>query len=324
MATPAPQPLPAGIAILGPTGSGKSRLAMRLAQHLPVEIISVDSAQVYRGLDIGTAKPSPAERQAVPHHLLDIRDPEESYSAGQFQADATRLIREVAARGRVPLLVGGTMLYYRALFRGLAELPVADVALRARIDARAARDGWPALHEELRSCDPVAAGRIHPNDAQRIQRALEVATLAGRPLADIWNEALPADAFASWNICVLEPTDRTRLHQLLAQRLATMLEAGFVDEIRRLLGRKMLSDKSHTLRLVGYRQLVEHARGLEPLQPAAAKALAATRQLAKRQLTWLRSDNLLPTCANVLRSDPFDETAAERILEGLIQADRPP
>jgi tRNA dimethylallyltransferase len=297
---------------------------MRVAQHLPVEIISVDSAQVYRGLDIGTAKPTPAEQAAVPHHLLDIRDPEQSYSAGQFCTDAARLVHEIAARGRVPLLVGGTMLYYRALFRGLAELPVADAALRASIDARAAREGWPALHAELTARDPAAAARIHPNDAQRIQRALEVSTLSGRPLSEIWDEDLPADAFASWTVCVLEPADRQHLHQLLAKRLVAMLEAGFVDEVRRLLHRDTMSEDSHTLRLVGYRQLVGHVHGRESLPSAAAKALAATRQLAKRQLTWLRSENLLPTGAKVLRSDPFDHTALERNLGALIQATRPP
>jgi tRNA dimethylallyltransferase len=317
-------PLPAGLAILGPTTSGKSALAMQVARELPVEIISVDSAQVYRGLDIGTAKPTPAERAEVPHHLLDIRDPEESYSAGQFCTDATRLVREIAARGRVPLLVGGTMLYYRALFRGLAELPVADAPLRRHIDARAAREGWPALHAELGVRDAAAAARIHPNDAQRIQRALEVATLSGRSLEEIWNEALPADAFAGWTIGVLEPADRQHLHQLIAQRFDMMLAAGFVDEVRRLLGRELLSEDSHTLRLVGYRQLVDHARGQETLQSAASRALAATRQLAKRQLTWLRSDNLLPTGATVLRGDPFDHTEQERILAALIQAGRPP
>jgi tRNA dimethylallyltransferase len=323
-AVPATRPLPAGLVILGPTGCGKSALAMRVARQLPVEIISVDSAQVYRGLDIGTAKPSPDEQREVPHHLLDIRDPEESYSAGQFCADATRLVREIAARGRVPLLVGGTMLYYRALFRGLAELPVADAALRRRIDARAARDGWPALHAQLSALDPAAATRIHQNDAQRIQRALEVAMLSGRPLAEIWAEGLPADDFAGWTVCVLEPANRKCLHQLLAQRLDTMLEAGFVAEVRRLLSRDTLSEDSHILRLVGYRQLVAHARGQESLQLAVSRALAATRQLAKRQLTWLRSDKLLPTGANVLRGDPFDQTAMARNLEALIHAGRPP
>ncbi|HMA13040.1 MAG TPA: tRNA (adenosine(37)-N6)-dimethylallyltransferase MiaA, partial [Steroidobacteraceae bacterium] len=203
--------LPGGIAIAGPTATGKSELAMRIAALLPVEIISVDSAQVYRGMDIGTAKPTREERARVPHHLIDIREPEQSYSAGEFRADALRIIAEVKSRGALPLLVGGTMLYFRALFHGIAELPVADAKLREAIDLRAAREGWPALHAELARRDPVAASRIHPNDAQRIQRALEVLALSGRTLDEHWQQQEGMSAFGDWRFCSLEPENRELL-----------------------------------------------------------------------------------------------------------------
>lgn len=320
----AAQPLPFGIAILGPTGSGKSALAMRLARELPVEIISVDSAQVYRGLDIGTAKPTPAERAAVPHHLIDIIDPEKVYSAGQFRADALRLIGEISARGRIPLLVGGTMLYFRALFRGIAELPGADAALRADIDARAAREGWPALHAELAARDPAAAARIHPHDSQRIQRALELSAQTGRSLDELQVQEDSYNLFGKWRICILEPGDRQRLHDLLERRLAAMFDAGLVEEARQLLSRATLTDHSPVRRLVGYRQLAGYIRDKEPLATASEKALAATRQLAKRQLTWLRGDNLLPVGATVLRSDCFDQTMLHNLLRYLIEAAKAP
>jgi tRNA dimethylallyltransferase len=316
-----PGNLPSGIAIIGPTGSGKSALAMRVAAGRPVEIISVDSAQVYRGLDIGTAKPTPAERLAVPHHLIDIRDPEQVYSAGEFRTDCRALIAGIAARGRVPLLVGGTMLYYRALFEGIAELPVADQAVRAAIDARAAREGWPALHATLALRDPASAARIHANDAQRIQRALEVLELSGRTLDEHWVAGRQANPslFANWTICLLEPADRAQLHAVLAARLTAMLQAGFVAEVRGLLARG-LDENSPVLRLVGYRQLLDYCRGAEPLESAAARVLAATRQLAKRQLTWMRSGKLLPYGATVLRTEPFErvsiEIAARALIEG--------
>jgi tRNA dimethylallyltransferase len=320
----AAQPLPFGIAILGPTGSGKSALAMRLARELPVEIISVDSAQVYRGLDIGTAKPTPAERAAVPHHLIDIIEPEEVYSAGQFRADALRLIGEISGRGRIPLLVGGTMLYFRALFRGIAELPGADAALRADIDARAAREGWPALHAELASRDSAAAARIHPHDAQRIQRALELSKQTGRSLDELRVQEDSYSTFGKWRICILEPTDRQRLHEVLGGRLMAMLDAGLEDEARQLLSRATLTEHSPVCRLVGYRQLAGYILKKEPLATASEKVLAATRQLAKRQLTWLRGDYLLPVGATVLRSDCFDQTMLERTLLDLIEAAKAP
>lgn len=319
----APRRLPAGIAILGPTGCGKSALALRLARRRPVEIISVDSAQVYRGLDIGTAKPTAAERGEVPHHLIDIIEPEAVYSAGQFRADALQLADAIAARGRVPLLVGGTMLYFRALFRGIAELPGADAQLRDRIDAQAAREGWPALHAELGRRDPAAAARIHPHDAQRIQRALELLDLRGRTLDELWVQEDSYNIFSNWRVAVLEPSDRAKLHSVLARRLREMLDSGFVEEVKWLLERGTLPERSPALRLVGYRQLAAYIRHQETLEVAAGKALAATRQLAKRQLTWLRGGNLLPTCANVLRGDPFDQTAMERMLHVLIEAGMP-
>jgi tRNA dimethylallyltransferase len=315
--------IPPAIAILGPTGCGKSALAMRIAAELPVEIISVDSAQVYRGMDVGTAKPSIAERNAVPHHLIDIRDPEGVYSAGEFRAHCLGLLQEITARGRMPLLVGGTMLYFRALFRGIAELPAADAAVRADIDARAADSGWPALHAELAARDPASAARIHANDAQRIQRALEVLEISGRSLPDHWGEESQPSSFCDWKICVLQPPDRHLLHAALAARLDAMMDAGFPAEVSNLLARGTLSEDSPALRLVGYRQLIGYCLGKETLQAAQEKALYATRQLAKRQMTWLRSETLLPDNSYKLSCDPFSRQNMEQIFRSLIEAKRP-
>ncbi len=317
-------PVPAAIAILGPTGSGKSALALQIAARLAVEIISVDSAQVYRGMDIGTAKPSAAERRKVRHHLIDIREPEQSYSAGEFRADCMALLHEITARGHVPLLVGGTMLYYRTLFQGIAALPAADPALRANLDARAAISGWPALHAELALQDPQSAARIHPNDAQRIQRALEVLQISGRPLGHHWTRGAKPSSFCDWHICVLAPERRDLLHSALAARLDAMMAEGFPEEVSNLLARGTLNENSPAMRLVGYRQLAGYNRGTEPLDSAVQHALEATRQLAKRQLTWLRSDSLLPPAATVLRGDPFDRPAMEQMLGVLIKAKQPP
>lgn len=312
---------PVVLALLGPTGSGKSALAMRIAERSPVELVSVDSAQVYRGMDIGTAKPSAAEQAAVRHHLIDLREPEDSYSAGEFLRDARAAIADILARGRVPLLVGGTMLYFRALFRGIAELPPADLALRAALDARAVAEGWPALHAELAARDPAAAARIHPNDAQRIQRALELLALGVGTLDAAWQaSSLPAASDFDWRIACLEPADRKALHQRLADRLEAMLALGFVDEVRELVARGTLDAESPSLRAVGYRQLLAFCEGRDSLEGARDKALFATRQLAKRQLTWLRSAGLLPDGVAATRIDPLREDEAERFVNTTLQA----
>jgi len=274
-------------ALLGPTASGKSRLALELAARLPLEIVSVDSAQVYRGMDIGTAKPGAEERAQVPHHLLDLVDPTESYSVGRWRSDAIRVVEAILERKKLPLLVGGTMLYYRALASGLANLPSADVELRAELDASAARRGWPSLHAELAKVDPEAAQRIQPNDAQRIQRALEVWKITGEPLSKIQrlgSESLPfaLKAFA------LVP-DRDVLHARIAGRFDAMLAAGLVDEVKSLKSRFALHAGLPSMRAVGYRQVWEFLEGRYGEEELKSRGVAATRQLAKRQLTWLRS-----------------------------------
>jgi tRNA dimethylallyltransferase len=279
----------AAVVLTGPTGAGKSDWALRLAEELPVEIVSVDSALVYRGMDIGTAKPDARVRAQIPHHLIDIRDPAEVYSAGEFVADCTRLITEIRSRGRLPLLVGGTMLYVRALVRGIADLPRGSAELRQAIDARAAVEGWPSLHAELSRLDPEAAARIHPNDPQRIQRALEVCLVSGVPLTALQRSTRSAVAalLPRWALAF---TDRSALHERLAKRFARMMEEGFLAEVERLRSRPDLTARHPALRAVGYRQLWAHLDGAYGLDEARERALAATRQLAKRQLTWLRSD----------------------------------
>ena len=273
------------LGIAGPTASGKSALALAAAQAWPVEIISVDSAQVFRGLDIGTAKPSPAERAAVPQHLIDILDPTEAYSAAQFVADARRLIGEINQRGRIALLVGGTMLYFKALINGLDAMPAADPAVRAALDARAAAQGWPALHAELAMVDPSTAARLKSTDAQRIQRALEVWTVSGQPISSFHGRhSTPGLALP---LLALEPLDRAWLHQRIAQRFDAMLAAGLVDEVRGLRARGDLQPRLPALRCVGYRQAWA-ALDAGDLAPLREQGIAATRQLAKRQLTWLR------------------------------------
>ena len=275
--------------LLGPTASGKSAVALHLARRFPVEIVSVDSAQVYRGMDVGTAKPSLAERALVPHHLVDIIEPTEAYSAGRFRADALRLAAEIHARGRIPLFAGGTMLYYRALTRGLADLPAANPEIRARIEARAALETWPSLHMQLARVDPLSAARIEPTDAQRIQRALEVFEIAGATLSELQavrsEEALPFEALT----VSLEPSERAALHRRIEERFRAMLEAGLVDEVKGLKGRYRLDADMPSMRAVGYRQVWETLEGKKPEGTLASRGVAATRQLAKRQLTWLRA-----------------------------------
>jgi tRNA dimethylallyltransferase len=276
--------MPHVICLAGPTASGKTAAALALARALPAEIVSVDSALVYRGMDVGTAKPTAEERAQVPHHLIDIIEPGESYSAARFVADATRLAGEIRARGRVPLLVGGTMLYFKALFEGLDAMPASDPAVRAALDREAAARGWPALHAELAAVDAPTAARLAPNDSQRIQRALEVWRLTGQPLSSFHRAKAPA---AAPPLLSLEPRDRAWLHARIAARFDAMLAAGLVDEVRRLRARGDLHAGLPSMRCVGYRQAWE-ALDSGALDALRERGIAATRQLAKRQLTWLR------------------------------------
>ena len=283
-----PSPRQTAYALLGPTASGKSRLASALAALRPVEIVSLDSAQVYRGMDIGTAKPSREERARVPHHLVDIVDPDESYSVGRFRADAIRAVADILRRGKIPLLVGGTMLYYRALTAGLDALPAAEPELRAEIERAAAQKGWPALHAELARFDPRTAQRIAPNDAQRIQRAIEVWRLTGRPLSALQAAKGERPPFELRAFALL-PKERADLHRRIAERFDAMLQAGLIDEVRTLRQRYVLSPRMPSMRCVGYRQVWSHLEGECGYAALRDQAIAATRQLAKRQLTWLRS-----------------------------------
>lgn len=276
-----------GLCLAGPTASGKTAVALALAERLPLEIISVDSALVYRGMDIGTAKPSLTERAAVPHHLIDILDPTGSYSAAAFAADAQHLAGEIRARGRLPLLVGGTMLYFKALRDGIDAMPAADSEVRAALDARAAVEGWPALHAELARIDPVTAARLAPADGQRVQRALEVFMVSGRPLSE-WHRPKATSQRDAWPMVSLEPASRAWLHRRVAERFDAMLASGFVDEVRALRARGDLSPGLPSMRCVGYRQAWA-ALEADDLGPLRNEGIAATRQLAKRQLTWLRS-----------------------------------
>lgn len=286
---PQTTPLPPAILLLGPTASGKTACALALAHRLPVEIISVDSALVYRDMDIGTAKPSADEQVQCPHHLIDILNPEEAYSAARFCEDARRLMTEITARGKLPLLVGGTMLYYKALREGLSELPEADAGLRREIEDAAARDGWPALHAQLAQLDPEAAARLKPNDAQRIQRALEIVRLTGRPLAESYARREAATATHRFIPIALTPGDRAVLHARIERRFDAMLLAGFVDEVIRLRQRYQLDAGMPSMRCVGYRQALEYLDGQCSLATFRDKGIFATRQLAKRQITWQRN-----------------------------------
>ncbi|WP_240954192.1 tRNA (adenosine(37)-N6)-dimethylallyltransferase MiaA [Solimonas marina] len=279
---------------MGPTASGKTALAMALAERLPIEIISVDSALVYRGLDIGSAKPDAAMLARVPHHLIDILDPADSYSAARFAADARRLIADIRSRGRVPLLVGGTMLYFRALTQGLSTLPSADLALRQRLEGEARLAGWPALHARLAARDPETAARLHPNDQQRIQRALEIIEISGMTPTAFYAQARDgAAADARWCRIALNPPARSELHARIATRFHAMIADGFVDEVRRLHQRGDLHPDLPAIRAVGYRQLWGYLDGDYGLPEAIERGIAATRQFAKRQLTWLRSESEL-------------------------------
>jgi tRNA dimethylallyltransferase len=291
---------------MGPTAAGKTDITVQIAAKLPIDVISVDSALVYRGMDIGTAKPDAALLERVPHRLVDIRDPEDAYSAGAFLRDAQAEIERSLDSGRVPLLVGGTMMYFRALTRGLAELPRGNAAIRAEIDAAAKELGWPALHEDLVRVDPQAASRIQPADSQRIQRALEVYRSSGRTMSD-WQSETTAPAYPSFLKIALLPPHREVLHRRIAQRLESMMKNGFVDEVRTLRQRDGLVAESASMRAVGYRQVWSFLDGQYDLDEAARRALYATRQLAKRQLTWLRSER------DLVIFDPLEDRISSTI-----------
>ena len=297
------------VLLLGPTASGKTAVALALAERFPVEIVSVDSAQVYRGMDVGTAKPPREILDRVPHHLIDVIEPTEAYDAGRFRDDALRLVREIAARGRVPVLAGGTMLYFRALMEGLADLPRADPAVRSAIEARAAAAGWPALHAELAAVDPVTAARLEPTDAQRIQRALEVHAVSGTPMSEWHARSQPQPPPFEALKVALEPGDRAVLHERIARRFREMLDAGLVDELRGLRARYPLTAAMPSMRAVGYRQAWDTLEGLHPEATLEDRGIAATRQLAKRQLTWQRS------MADVERFDCLREDLAQAVSE---------
>jgi len=278
---------PLAIFLMGPTASGKTDLAIQLRQQLPVEVISVDSALIYRGMDIGTAKPSKAELALAPHRLIDICDPAESYSAANFRTDALREMQEISAQGKIPLLVGGTMLYYKALLEGLSPLPSADEKVRSEIEAKAALIGWGGLHQELSKIDPISAQRINPNDSQRINRALEVFYLTGKTLTELTaqkGEALPYDILQF----AIAPEQREVLHLRIEQRFHKMIELGFQQEVEKLYRRPDLNENLPSIRCVGYRQMWEYLRGDYDHDEMVFRGICATRQLAKRQITWLR------------------------------------
>ena len=292
VSTASPPALPRCIALAGPTAAGKTAAALAIAQRWPVEIISVDSALVYQGMDIGTAKPTAAELAQVPHHLINIRNPLHAYSAAEFVHDAQVLLDDIHRRGRLPVLVGGTMLYFKALFDGIDPMPGADPALRATIEAEAALHGWPAMHAQLALVDPTTAARLQPMDTQRIQRALEVWRASGQPLSSFHatkNVAAQADRISATTLISLEPNDRAWLHERIAQRFDQMLAAGFLEEVQTLRARGDLHPDLPSMRCVGYRQAWEALDGTLPMEELRDRGIFATRQLAKRQITWLRS-----------------------------------
>ncbi|ELX8380297.1 tRNA (adenosine(37)-N6)-dimethylallyltransferase MiaA [Providencia vermicola] len=282
------QKKPNAIFLMGPTASGKTALAIALRQHLPVEIISVDSALIYRGMDIGTAKPNAEELSQAPHHLIDILDPSLPYSAADFRRDALNVMEEITSQGKIPLLVGGTMLYFKALLEGLSPLPSADPAIRAEIEDIAQQHGWADIHRRLAEVDPVAAARIHPNDPQRLSRALEVYLISGKTLTEMTQtagEELPYNVFQF----AIAPQDRKILHQRIEQRFHQMLDAGFEEEVRALYNRGDLHVDLPSIRCVGYRQMWSYLAGETDYDEMVYRGICATRQLAKRQITWLRS-----------------------------------
>ncbi|MGC4404761.1 tRNA (adenosine(37)-N6)-dimethylallyltransferase MiaA [Methyloversatilis sp. MC4-4] len=306
------------LVLLGPTASGKTAAVARIARVLPIELISVDSALVFRDMDIGTAKPSAEEQALCPHHLIDIVSPEEAYSAARFAADARRLIADIRARGRIPLLAGGTMLYIKALREGLSDLPEADASLRADIDARAAEQGWPALHAELARLDPDAAARLKPTDAQRIQRALEIVMLTGRPLAESYAKREDDAPLPPMTVLSLEPSDRAWLHRRIEQRFDQMLEQGLVDELRSLRTKYRLDAGMPSMRCVGYRQVWNYLEGEVDASTMRDTGIYATRQLAKRQITWLRSMQIDQ------RIDCLRDDAADAVMDAFARSVRTP
>ncbi|MFM2479680.1 tRNA (adenosine(37)-N6)-dimethylallyltransferase MiaA [Celerinatantimonas sp. MCCC 1A17872] len=298
------------LTLMGPTASGKTALAMQLCDHLPVDLISVDSALVYRQMDIGTAKPTIDELKRYPHQLIDIREPNQSYSAADFRTDALDAIQKAHQRGRIPLLVGGTMLYYKALIEGLSALPSADEKLREEIANQAAEVGWQKLHQELLKYDPQSAARIHPNDPQRLMRAIEVYRLSGKTLTELNAQKPPEFPYPLYQFAIA-PQERSVLHQRIEQRLSLMLEQGFEQEVRRLMARSDLSLQMPSMRCVGYRQMWQYLLGEFDYEQMRQKALAATRQLAKRQLTWLRG------WQQVTWLDSLDANAFTKLLASL-------
>lgn len=302
--------------LMGPTAAGKTAAAIDLVEQFPFDIVSVDSALVYRGLDIGTAKPVTAELARAPHHLIDIAEPNEAYSAGKFRRDALKAVAQIRAKGAVPLLVGGTMLYFRAYEQGLATLPQSKPEIRAEIDARADKLGWPALHTELAVSDPRAAARIHPNDAQRIQRALEVYQLTGRPISELQNQShRPSGDETIYRIAWCPP--RKVLYENCENRLNSMIEKGFLDELRVLYGRGDLTATHPAIRAVGYRQFWEYLDGQVSFEQAKTRALVATRHLVKRQLTWLRG---LPGVVWIDPASPDSRDRLQQIANRVVQA----
>ena len=286
-----PEEFPAAVFLMGPTASGKTGLAIELCEYFPLEIISVDSALVYRDMDIGTAKPDRDTLQLAPHRLIDIREPSESYSAADFRNDALHEMDSITADGKVPLLVGGTMLYFRALEYGLSELPAADPRVRGMLEQQAVEIGWSAMHEILRKKDPQIAARIHPNDPQRIQRALEVIQISGKPMSELQESSLGERLDYRIQKLIISPEPRSVLHERIEQRFDLMIEAGFIDEMKSLYSRPDLNASLPSMRAVGYRQAWEWLEGECSFEQMREKAIAATRQLAKRQLTWLRRES---------------------------------
>jgi tRNA dimethylallyltransferase len=304
----ASEPAPPAILLMGPTASGKSGLAIRLAQTFPLDVVSVDSVLVYRGLDIGTAKPDAAERGGVPHHLIDIVEPETAYSAGRFRDDAIAAMQAIRARGRLPLLTGGTLLYFRALTEGLAAMPPADAAVRAALEGETAERGAAAMHGELTAIDPAAAERIHPNDPQRVQRALEVYRLTGHPISAYQRRAGDTGAGDGLLRLAVVPDHRERLHRRIAERFDAMLAQGLIEEVARLRQRPGLHADLPAMRAVGYRQVWQYLDGHLDYAGLRERGAVATRQLAKRQLTWLRGLSSVERVAS--EPDPFDALAA--------------